>query len=119
MSTTTTHTSSYSKHDERDERLEESIRRNSPDGRPAHPRMRAKGILVLVGGSLLAVAAVSAATYALWGATEAFLVLSLGSIFAVIGNPVMWAMFFRSKERETIQENTHPEDREHTESGTH
>lgn len=83
--------------------------------------MRAKEILILIGGSLLAVGAVSGVTYALWGPTEAFLVLSLGSIFAVIANPVMWAMFLRSKERETIQrkESKLPDVPEHTESDTH
>lgn len=83
--------------------LKDQIRKTSPDGRPAHPKFRAKEIFLLAGGSLLAILAVSGVTYALWGANEAYLVLGLGMIFALLGNPVVWAMFFRSKERESIQ----------------
>lgn len=82
--------------------------------------MRARETLILVGGSLLAVGAVSGATYALWGPTEALLVFSLGAVFAIIGNPVMWAAFFRSKERESIHSNTNtlPNVQEHIDPGT-
>lgn len=84
------------------EDMEERIREDSPDGRPAYPRIRSKEILILAAGSLVAVMAISAATYALWGFDEALLVLGLGMVFAVAGNPVVWAMFFRSKEREEL-----------------
>ena len=87
-----------------DPSLEEEIRTESPDGRPAHPSWRAKAMLTLIGGSLLAVLAISTVTYALWGRDEAMVVLVLGVVFAIAGNPVVWAMFFRGKEREQIQE---------------
>jgi hypothetical protein len=84
------------------EEMETRIREQSPDGRPAHPNVRAKEILILGAGSIFAVLAVSAATYALWGLDEALLVLGLGVALAFAGNPVIWAMFFRSKEREQL-----------------
>lgn len=84
------------------EDMETRIRERSPDGRPAHPNERAKEILILGAGSIFAVLAVSAATYALWGMDEALLVLGLGVALAIAGNPVIWAMFFRSKERERL-----------------
>tara|TARA_R110002072_G_scaffold42064_22_gene119173 strand:- start:66614 stop:67024 length:411 start_codon:yes stop_codon:yes gene_type:complete len=87
-----------------DPSLEEEIRTESPDGRPAHPSWRAKAMLTLIAGSLLAVLAISAVTYALWGRDEAMVVLVLGAVFAIAGNPVVWAMFFRGKEREVINE---------------
>lgn len=84
------------------EELEERIEEQSPDGRPAYPTIRAKGMLLLCGGSLLAVFAISGITYALWGLNTAFMVLGLGIVFAILGNPVVWAMYLRSKERESI-----------------
>ncbi|MBO6513544.1 MAG: hypothetical protein JJ974_06235 [Phycisphaerales bacterium] len=83
--------------------LEDKIRQTSPDGRPANPTLRSKEMLILAAGSLLAVLAISGVTYMLWGTNEALLVLGLGAVFAVAGNPVIWAMFFRNKERAAIQ----------------
>lgn len=86
--------------------LEEVINVESPDGRPAHAAFKSKEMLILAGGSILAVLAISGVTYALFGSNEAFMVLILGIAFAVGGNPVIWAMFFRGKERETIRHKT-------------
>ncbi len=107
-----THDSSYSKSEREPiqhqldqsevEELDERIEEQSPDGRPAYPTIRAKEMLLLCGGSLLAVLAVSGIAYALWGSNTAFMVLGLGIVFAILGNPVVWAMYLRSKERESI-----------------
>lgn len=99
-----------------DPSLEEEIRTESPDGRPAHPTWRAKAMLTLIGGSLLAVVAISAVTYALWGGDEAMVVLVLGVVFAIAGNPVVWAMFFRGKERELINEVNEEDPNNHEQS---
>ncbi len=103
-----------------DASIEEAIRAESPDGRPAHPAWKAKAMLVLICGSLLAVLAISAVTYALWGAEEALVVLALGVVFSIAGNPVIWAMLFRGKERELIHDvnGEDQDEREQTESIT-
>ncbi len=83
--------------------MQQAIRRHSPDGRPANPRLRTKEVLILAAGSIVAVLALSGATYALWGTLEAVTVLILGILFAFAANPVIWAMYFRNKEREQIK----------------
>ena len=145
MSSSTTHHISHSKENPRSERkaqrvrdlhnqheqrelkeqreiqeLESSIKQASPDGRPAHPTLRAKETLLLAAGSFLAILAISGVTLALWGADEAYLVFGFGIALAIIGNPVIWAMVFRSKERESIEQDRKelPNDRENDELNT-
>lgn len=81
---------------------EQRIQEHSPEGRPANPLMLLRDTLWLIVGSLIAVIAISIASYFVWSLPVALLIFTLGTAFAVLANPVIWAGILRARERDSI-----------------
>jgi hypothetical protein len=81
---------------------ERRIHKYSPEGRPANPLLLLKDTLWLIVGSVIAVIAISIASYFVWSLPVALLIFALGTAFAVLANPVIWAGILRASERDSI-----------------
>lgn len=81
----------------------ERIREVSPEGRPAHPELRSRNLLIMLGMSVGAFVLLSMVVYLFYGLAPAALVLVFGTALACFGNPVFWSVLLRAKEREELE----------------
>jgi hypothetical protein len=83
-------------------RDEGRIAEASPEGIPADPGLRAKGIVMLFGGMVLLVIVVSIVAGVVWGSSAGWGVLMVGMLVAFLSNSVFYASILRAKEREKV-----------------
>lgn len=84
----------------------ESIKEVSPEGRPAHPELNSKGMFMLMLGSIGVFLLVAFVVFLFYGIAPAAIVLIFGTAVCCFGNPVIWSIPLRAKEREKLE---HPE----------
>lgn len=84
----------------------ESIKEVSPEGRPAHPELNSKSMIMIMFGSIGVFMLVSFVVFLFYGIAPAALVLIFGTAVCCVGNPVIWSLPLRAKEREELE---HPE----------
>lgn len=84
----------------------ESIKEVSPEGRPAHPELNSKSMIILMFGTIGVFMLVSFVVFLFYGIAPAALVLIFGTAVCCVGNPVIWSIPLRAKERDELE---HPE----------
>ena len=90
----------------KEEALADEIERESPEGRPANPAMRAGGIGLTIVGVTLAIVLVGIVLAIAWDRTMGIIIASLGVLFMAL-NPAVWGSAVRAAEREKIAKGEH------------
>jgi len=91
--------------------LEDRITLNSPDGRPEHLEIGARGLFWLIVAPIGALLVLAAVVFFIWGLAAAALVFVFGTALACFGNPEVWATYLRARERDEIEHPEHRKDR--------
>ncbi|MCA9275566.1 MAG: hypothetical protein KDA29_06030 [Phycisphaerales bacterium] len=84
----------------------ESVKEISPEGRPAHPELNSKSMIMLMFGSIGVFMLVSFVVFLFYGVAPAAIILIFGTAVCCVGNPVIWSIPLRAKERDELE---HPE----------
>lgn len=75
----------------------------SPEGRPAHPELKNKNMMFLMGCVVGSFLLVSFVVYLFYGLAPAALIMVFGTAIACLGNPVFWSLPLRAEEREEVE----------------
>ncbi len=87
--------------DQQSEDHREAIEQRSPEGRPAHPELRARGVMVAILARFALIVVVAVVAALLIGVPIAIAVLGVGVVLVAV-DPTIWSAIERSREREEI-----------------